>query len=164
MSIKPIATIIVVVGLATASVGGCTWVEDQFGFGEKAQVGAAGGAAAGGLLAAVAGAGPLGLAAGVVLGGIAGSAIGNKLDNNDRDAALRAQQQAMANNAAGETTAWTDPSDGHAGTYTPINTYETPDGKTCRDFTQTVTIDGQQETATGTACKMADGTWRVHTA
>ena len=114
MSIKPIATIIVIVGLASASVGGCAWVEEEFGFGEKAQVGAAGGAAAGGLLAAVAGASPLGLAAGVVLGGIAGGAIGNKLDNNDRDAALRAQQQAMANNAAGETTAWTDPSDGRA--------------------------------------------------
>jgi surface antigen len=162
MSIKTIGTVIVVIGLASASVGGCAWVEEQLGLGEKAQVGAAGGAATGGLLAAAAGASPLGLAAGVVLGGIAGGAVGNYLDNNDREAALKAQQRAMENNRAGETTTWTDPSDGHSGTFTPTNTYTSADGKTCRDYQQTVTIDGKQETAIGTACKMADGTWRVH--
>ena len=164
MSLRKVGCVIAVTGLLAGPVAGCAWIEEQTGFGQKTQIGAAGGAAAGGLLAAAAGASPLGLAAGVILGGLAGGAAGNYLDNRDKEAALKAQQQALANNQTGQTTTWSNPETGHSGTYTPTNTYTTPDGKTCRDYQQTVIIDGKEETATGTACKMADGTWRVHNA
>ena len=164
MSLKKIGCVIVMTGMMAGPVAGCAWIEEQTGFGQKAQVGAAAGAAGGGLLAAAVGASPVGLAAGVILGGIAGGALGNYLDNKDKEEALKAQQQALANNKAGQSTTWTNPNTGNTGTYTPQNTYTTKDGLTCRDYSQTVTIDGKQETATGTACKMADGTWRVHNA
>jgi surface antigen len=31
----------------------------------------------------------------------------------------------------------------------------------CRDFEQTVVVDGQDETVRGTACREPDGTWRA---
>ena len=31
----------------------------------------------------------------------------------------------------------------------------------CRDFEQTVTIEGRYETATGTACRQQNGSWKV---
>lgn len=34
-------------------------------------------------------------------------------------------------------------------------------GQPCREFTQEVTIDGQQETAYGTACRQPDGAWQL---
>ena len=164
MSVRKMFCVVAFIGLTGASIAGCSQIEEETGFGKKTQIGAAGGAAAGGLLAAVAGASPLGLAAGVILGGLAGGAVGNMIDNSDKEAARKAQQQSLESTSDGQTTSWTDPSDGHTGTYTPTNTYETPDGKTCRDYQQTITIDGKQETATGTACKMADGSWQVHNA
>ncbi|MCP4326981.1 MAG: hypothetical protein GY791_00895 [Alphaproteobacteria bacterium] len=162
MIFRKTCCVIAIVGLTGASVASCTWVEEQTGLGQKTQIGAAGGAAAGGLLAAAVGASPLGLAAGVILGGLGGGAIGSLLDDNDKDEALKAQQQSLEKNKAGQTTTWNDPKDGDTGTYTPHNTYTTKDGLTCRDYEQTVTIDGKTEKATGTACKTADGSWRVH--
>ncbi len=162
MSVRKMCYVVAIVGLSGGLVAGCSQIEGYTGFGKKAQIGGAGGAAAGGLLAAVAGASPLGLAAGVILGGLAGGAIGNMLDNNDKDAALKAQQQSLENNTSGQATAWNNPDSGNSGSYTPTNTYQTQDGKDCRDFQQTITIDGKKETATGSACRMANGTWQVH--
>jgi len=34
-------------------------------------------------------------------------------------------------------------------------------GANCREFQTTVTIDGKRQAAVGTACRQADGTWRV---
>ena len=31
----------------------------------------------------------------------------------------------------------------------------------CRDYSSTQTIDGQQQTVTGTACRQPDGSWRI---
>ena len=164
MVLKKTLCVLAIVGLAGGTVAGCETIEQETGLGQKAQIGAVGGATAGGLLAAAVGASPLGIAAGVILGGVAGGAIGDMIDDSDKEQAAKAQQQAMANNADGQTTSWTDPSDGHSGTYTPQNTYVGPGGRTCRDFRQTVTIDGNTETAVGTACKMDDGSWRVFNA
>ena len=164
MSYPKIGVVVALAGLLTVSAAGCQWIEDQHLIGPKTQLGAAGGAATGGLLAAVAGAGPLGLAAGVVLGGLAGGAAGNYLDNKDQELALKAQQRSMSGNKSGQAAEWSNPDSGNSGAYTPTNTYTTKDGKICRDFQQTITIDGKPETAIGTACKMTDGTWRVHTA
>ncbi len=52
--------------------------------GPKTQIGAVGGAAAGGLIGAAAGGGTKGIVGGALLGGLAGGAVGNVLDNEDR--------------------------------------------------------------------------------
>ncbi len=36
-----------------------------------------------------------------------------------------------------------------------------PGGNECREFQQTITIAGQTHKAYGTACRQADGTWKI---
>lgn len=66
---------------------------------------------------------------------------------------------ALENNRIGQTTAWEDP-DGSNHTLTPIRTYN-DDSRPCRDFRQTVEIDGKTEILTGKACRQNDGSWKL---
>jgi len=127
----------------------------------KTTAGAALGGAGGGLAAAAFGASPAGIAAGVLLGALAGGALGNMLDNADREYAAQAQQNAMESAKTGQTVAWANPDSGHSGTYTPQPAYQNTQGQYCREFQQTVTVDGQTQTAYGVACRQPDGTWKI---
>ena len=128
--------------------------------GPKAQVGAATGAAAGGLIGAAAGGRAEGIIAGVLLGGLAGGAIGSALDNADREYAMQNSWYALERTPAGTTSEWRNPDTGHSGTVTPLQTYDTPSGY-CREFEQTIRIDGRDQHGYGTACRQPDGSWRV---
>jgi surface antigen len=72
-----------------------------------------------------------------------------------------AAQRALETTPSGQSVAWRNPDNGHAGTVTPTRTYQTAQGSYCREFQQTVTIDGKQERAYGTACRQPDGSWRT---
>jgi surface antigen len=146
-----LATAVVLLGAVTACQN----------TGTKTQIGAAGGAAAGGLIAAATGTGAAGIAAGVILGGLAGGALGNMLDQRDQELQQQAYQQAMESQKTGQSSSWVNPDSGHTGSIEPTRTYQNSSGQYCRDFQQTVTVDGRTETATGTACRQADGTWQV---
>ncbi len=129
---------------------------------EKTTIGAVGGGTAGGLIAAAAGGSPAWIAAGTILGILAGGAIGNALDNADREAAYRAQQDAMERQQSGQTTTWSNPDSGHSGTFTPQPAYQdSSTGQYCREFQQTITVDGKTESAYGTACRQDDGSWKI---
>lgn len=39
--------------------------------------------------------------------------------------------------------------------------YNDDNGRDCREFEQAIYVDGRRQTATGTACREADGTWRI---
>jgi hypothetical protein len=45
-----------------------------------------------------------------------------------------------------------------APTVAPVGSTGRPE---CREFQQTITINGKTEKAYGTACRQADGTWRI---
>jgi surface antigen len=145
---------IVGVSVLALSLGACAGYE-------KTTAGAALGGAGGGLAASAFGAGPAGIAAGVLLGALAGGAIGNALDQADRAAAARAQQQALERAQTGQTITWNNPDSGHYGTYTPKKTYQQSNGTYCREYQQTVTVDGKTESAYGTACRQPDGSWKI---
>lgn len=129
--------------------------------GPKTTIGAATGAAAGGLIGAAAGGGAEGIVAGVLLGGLLGGAIGNSLDNRDREYMRRSNHQSMEYGRIGETSTWRNPDSGHYGSVTPTRTFQERSGNYCREFTQTVTINGRQEAAYGRACRQPDGSWRM---
>jgi surface antigen len=129
--------------------------------GPKTTLGAATGAAAGGLIGAAAGGGAEGIVAGVLLGGLLGGAIGNSLDQRDREYIRRANRQSMEYGRIGESSTWRNPDSGHYGSMTPTRTYQEASGNYCREFTQTVTVNGRQETAYGRACRQPDGSWRM---
>jgi surface antigen len=67
--------------------------------------------------------------------------------------------KALENNRVGQTTSWSDP-DGSNHTLTPTQTYN-ENSRPCRDFRQTVEIDGQTEIMTGKACRQSDGSWQL---
>jgi surface antigen len=82
------------------------------------------------------------------------------LDERDKRLAAEATQRALETARSGQHVAWTNPDSGHSGTVVPVRTYEAQ-GTYCREFQQTVTIQGKQERAYGTACRQPDGNWRI---
>lgn len=132
--------------------------------GPKETLGTLGGAALGGLAGSQIGKGKgqmVAIGAGVLLGAFAGREIGKSLDKADRLEAERTANNALEYNKSGETSSWTNPDSGHQGTITPTQTTYTDSGQPCREYQQTVTIGGKTEQAYGTACRQADGSWKI---
>ena len=97
---------------------------------------------------------------GIGLGAMIGQNIGQQLDERDRYLMAQTFEHTMEKapiNASGQ---WQNPDTGHGGTITPTNTIVT-NGIPCREFTQTVSIGGQMQEAYGTACRQADGSWKI---
>lgn len=124
-------------------------------------LGTLGGAAAGGLLGSQIGGGTGKLAAtavGTLIGALAGRELGKRLGGTDQRQATQAEERAVLRN---EPITWNNPETGYRGRVQPTRTYESQAGQLCRDYTHTVYISGRAETARGTACRQADGTWRL---
>lgn len=144
------------------SLGGCQQVPSSPQIGPKTGVGAALGAAGGGLLAAATGGSGAAIAGGVLLGGLAGGALGSVLDDQDRRTAAFTTEHALETVPSGQTTTWRNPDSGNSGSVTPIRTYqEAGSGEFCREFEQSVNVGGQRQRGFGTACRQPDGSWRI---
>jgi surface antigen len=144
--------------MLAALVGGCAET------GPKEGVGAVLGAAGGGLLGAQFGSGSGQLAAtalGVLAGALIGSNVGRGLDDVDRMMQAEAAQSAFESAPSGATSTWDNPDSGNYGSITPTRTYQAASGEYCREFTQTVTVGGEEQQAFGTACRQPDGTWKI---
>jgi surface antigen len=140
-----------------AGLVGCQTIQDN----PKTAIGGLGGAAAGGLMAAALGGGGAGIAAGVIGGGLLGGFLGNYLDEKDKSRQASATQTALETAPSGKSSTWVNPDSGHQGAVTPTRTYQNASGQYCREYTQTVTIGGQQHQGYGTACRQPDGTWKI---
>lgn len=152
-----------IIAVAALSLGLAGCASDGSGPGTKQVVGAAGGAALGGLIGSQIGGGTgqlIATAAGTAIGALVGSEIGRGLDDVDRMRASQAQQRA-SNAPIGETISWNNPNSGNAGTYTATRDGYTQSGRYCREFQETITVDGRTETGTGVACRRTDGTWEI---
>jgi len=146
---------LVMAGCAGTSTG--NWIDEH----EKALIGGLGGAAAGGLIGAALHSGPYGIIGGALAGGLIGGAVGDRMDAADRREAAQAAQHALETAPSGTSVAWHNPDSGHSGTITPTRTYQTQSGQYCREYQQSVTIEGKQQQAYGTACRMPDGSWKI---
>ncbi|MEK9684809.1 MAG: RT0821/Lpp0805 family surface protein [Rhodospirillaceae bacterium] len=149
-------------GISLISLSGCVSTGD----GQKQGIGSVMGAAVGGLLGSKVGGGQGKLAAtaiGAVTGFLIGGEIGKSLDKADKIFAAQTANRALENNRSGETSSWSNPDSGHSGTFTPTRTTHTRarHGKDCREYEQTITVDGRSEKATGIACRRRDGTWKI---
>ncbi len=133
------------------------------GAGTKQVVGTGAGALAGGLLGSQVGGGSGQLwatGAGVLLGGLLGSEIGASLDNADRAYAQQAQVQAYSA-PVGETVNWNNPQSGNYGTYKATRDGYSSSGRYCREYQQTIVVNGRSQTGYGTACQQPDGSWQI---
>ena len=156
---KPVIALVLV-----ASLSACAQ-QDGFGSstGTSQTTGALGGAVLGGLAGSRFGGGTgklLSVGAGTLLGAFLGSELGKSLERSDVTRADAATQRAYAA-PIGETIQWNNPETGAAGTVTPIREGRTQTGEYCREFAQTINVGGRIEQATGTACRQADGSWRI---
>jgi len=136
---------------STLALGGCQTTQE-----EQGQVI---GAIAGGLLGHQVGEGSGKTAAtiaGTILGGYLGGQVGRQMDENDRWRA----NQALENLPAGQTSSWTNPDSGTQYAVTPTRTYYEQQ-QPCREYTTEAWIDGKKQTVYGTACRQADGSWKV---
>ena len=97
---------------------------------------------------------------GISLGAMVGSNIGQQLDERDRILMGQTFNHTMEKAPINATGQWQNPDTGHGGSVTPTRTFETQTGP-CREFTQTVSIGGKTEEAYGTACRQADGSWKI---
>ena len=101
---------------------------------------------------------------GVILGGIAGNAIARDSCRNERADAYyynRAYYDGFENPEYGRSYEWRNPYNGHYGYMTPTRDYDDGDRSDCREFTQTIYIDGRRTQGYGTACRNSDGTWHI---
>jgi surface antigen len=132
--------------------------------GKKEGVGTLAGAALGGWAGSQIGSGEgrgIAIAAGVVLGGLFGNNIGKGLDKADRLEAERASYRAFEYNKSGQASEWRNPDSGNSGYVTPRPAYQSSNGQYCREYTQSINVGGDRQTAVGTACRQSDGTWKV---
>jgi surface antigen len=151
---------ILIVFVAAGFLAACAQAQNN----PKQTVGTVAGAGLGALLGSQIGSGKGQLAAvaiGAVAGGLLGSEIGKSMDDVDRQKAQLATQQALETAPSGTAVAWRNPDSGHYGQVTPQPAYQSNTGQTCREYQQEVTIGGKSETVVGTACRQADGSWRV---
>jgi surface antigen len=131
---------------------------------DKQAAGTVIGGVAGGLLGATIGKGSGKLAAvavGAAIGALAGNQIGASLDERDRERARVNTQYALEHSPTGQGNTWRNPETGNYGTTTPTRTYSRDSGQPCREYQTTVTVAGREQQAYGTACRDADGSWRI---
>ena len=98
---------------------------------------------------------------GIGLGAMVGQNIGQQLDERDRMLMGQTFNPTMEKAPINSIGKWENPDTKHGGTVEPTRTFITDNGTPCREFTQTVTIGGQTEQAYGTACRQADGSWKI---
>ena len=101
------------------------------------------------------------VAVGALAGAWLGGEAGKSLDKADQAYAERTAKNTLESTPTGQTSKWHNPDSGNAGSYTPTRTYQTASGQDCREFESDVVIDGKTETTSGTACRSADGTWKI---
>lgn len=151
--------------LAALALGGCANTgQGGFGAANKETAGTLLGAGLGGLLGSRIGGGSGNAVAtlgGVILGGFVGNEIGKSLDNADRAAMQARTIQTLEREPSGKRVAWSNPDSGHGGWVEARPAKATAQGDTCREFTQTVVIGGKEQQAYGTACRQADGSWKI---
>jgi surface antigen len=97
---------------------------------------------------------------GTLLGAFLGNSIGTSLDRADMMYYNQAATQAYSA-PVGQQINWANPQSGNSGTITPVRDGRASNGSYCREFQQTIFVDGTNQNAYGVACQQPDGTWRI---
>jgi|TARA_Y100000310_G_scaffold57924_1_gene53075 surface antigen len=98
---------------------------------------------------------------GIGVGAMLGSNIGAQLDERDRLLAGQTMQQTLELGPDRSQGTWNNPNTGNSGTVVPTATHIASTGQPCREFITTVKIGGSEQQGYGTACRQADGSWKI---
>ena len=99
---------------------------------------------------------PFAIWLGAVAGSILGSSIGRYMDQQDQ---MRTQM-VLENNRTNQPSSWVNPDTHYEYTVEPTRTYESAEGP-CREFTMDANVGGKIQQVYGTACRQADGSWKI---
>ncbi len=152
--------------VSSLSLGACAQngENNPWGMGTKQTIGTGAGALVGGIVGSKLGGGGGKLwatGAGALLGAFAGSSIGKSLDQADMAYHQQAVEQAETG-PLNKPISWNNAESGHSGSVTPIREgHVASTGQLCRQYNQTIVVDGKSETAVGTACQNEDSTWTL---
>lgn len=102
-----------------------------------------------------------GRTAATIVGAIAGTMIGRKIGRQYDQHDHQRTATILENNRDGQATSWRNPNSGYAYTTAPTRTYYEGSGEPCREFTMDANIGGRPEKVYGTACRQADGSWKI---
>ena len=130
------------------------------GCASKEEGGALSGAAIGAAVGSTIGRGHgrmLAIMLGTAIGIQVGRTVGKYMDEQDR---IRTSM-AMENNRTNVSSSWRNPDTNYEYTVTPTRTFESTQGGPCREFTVNAAIGGKTEQVYGTACRQADGSWKI---
>ena len=150
----------VAVGLVSVALAACEGAQQRPG----ETIGTLLGAGLGALVGSQIGAGKgntVAVAVGVLAGAYLGGKAGKSLDEADRNAVEEMTQDSLENNPSGVPSTWDNPDKDVSAKVTPTETYVADSGVDCRDFEQTVMIEGKADTVNGTACRNGDGRWEL---
>lgn len=101
-----------------------------------------------------------GQTAATILGALAGVAIGGSVGRSMDDTDRLKTAHALETVRTSVPSRWRNPDTGNQYTVVPTRTYDSAQGP-CREYTIDGVIGGKKESIVGTACRQADGSWRV---
>ncbi len=94
---------------------------------------------------------------GTLIGASVGGSVGRSMDDTDRLIVAHSLETVRT----GVATTWKNPDTRREYALTPTKTYTTAQGP-CREYTLQAQIGGKPETVYGTACRQADGSWKIN--
>jgi surface antigen len=83
-----------------------------------------------------------------------------QLSEDDLRLADRTLQEALTVAVSDTTFGWRNTANGHSGTVTPKSSFRTSEGRYCRVYVETVTIERKSELYDNTACMDDAGVWK----
>ncbi len=142
--------VVMLVAVLTFSLSSCA---------SKQEAGGLTGAALGAAVGSTVGRGTgraLAIMLGVAIGAQIGQTVGKYMDEQDR---MRTSW-VMEKNRTNQVSTWHNPDTGYDYAVKPTRTYEGNNGP-CREFTVNASVGGKTEQVYGTACRQADGSWKI---
>lgn len=91
-------------------------------------------------------------------GGLVGGSIGTGLDDGERRSGLEAEYRALEYTPSGQKVTWKSSRSSRFGEVVAAQPYRVG-SQDCRQYNHTVFAGGPAQTARGTACRNADGSW-----
>lgn len=95
--------------------------------------------------------------AGALIGVLVGKSVGRHMDQVDQYCTGQTFEYAQDR----QSIQWHNPDERTTYSVTPINHFQTRDGRYCREYTSQASIGGRQQQTYGTACRQPDGSWQI---
>ena len=146
-------------GVLTIVRVGCATSGGESGI-TKEQAGMVIGGVLGGYLARDIGGGKEEETAAIIVGTLAGAAIGGAIGRSMDDVDKLKTGTTLETVRTGVSSQWINPDNGNRYAVTPTQTMITQTGP-CRNFTINATIGGTDQMVSGVACRQNDGSWLI---